>query len=457
MSGLVNMTANTLSAVVYAAFAVLVSPVAVGLFVGSFAILLLVLWPLLRLIRRLAADLVPVQARFTQRLQELLSGAKIVKSLGAEDRVHAEVRDDTSRIRWFSLRLVGLSEVAAAAELGIILSLVVLLLLHLTGLAGAVNAGVIGVILLRVSQRAQGAVSTAGQIAYGLPSMAVTMDMHAQLLEHRERSGHIAATGGFSTLRFEKVGFGYTQSREVLWDVDFGVERGEFVGIVGGSGAGKTTLVDLALGLLNPTAGRILVDGVALADMERIGWRRKLGYVPQETILFNDTVYNNISAYRNGVAEADVHWAAEIAQATEFIAQLENGYDDFVGDRGVRLSGGQRQRLALARALAARPEILLLDEATSSLDSDAERDFQEALDNVRTHFTILAVAHRLSTVMRADRVLVMYEGRIVESGPPLELIDIPDGHFRRLYTLQTAQPQHREPASAQDDSEGERT
>ena len=440
---LLGFAGNVLSSGLYLAVAVFVSPVGVGLFVGSFALMLLAVWPLLRRVRVLAAELVPAQAGFAQRLGELLSGAKVMKALGVEERVQADLRRDTAKIRRLAVRIGGLTEITSGTELAIITSLSVLFLLHTTGLAGAVNAGVIGVILLRVSQRAQSIVTSASQVASGVPSIAATLMMYDELHAHQEPSGSAVPGHSFGILRFDSVSYEYDPGRGVLRSLDFDVAQGEFVGVVGGSGAGKTTFVDLSLGLLNPTSGRIMVDATPLAEMDRIAWRQHLGYVPQDTILFNDSIYNNIAAYRPGVSDADVRWAVEIAQAREFIEHLEQGYDHVIGDRGATLSGGQRQRLALARALAGHPEILLLDEATSSLDSHAEHEFQQALENTRSGFTILAVAHRLSTVMRADRVIVLEEGRIVESGPPLELFGLPGGHFQRLHALQTAGPQSR--------------
>jgi len=437
----ISLIAHSLTALVYLAFALMVSPIAVGLFLTSVALLLLVLWPVLRLVRRVSAEIIPVQSQFAQRVQELLSGNKVIKALGAEDRVLSEIEDDTSRLRRLSLKQGILTELTGAAELGLMMSLVVLFILSEFELANAINAGVIGLILLRLSQRAQGAIATLGQIAGGVPSTGFVLETLEDLRAHREQSGEKVLAGNFRTLQFENVSYKYSTGREVLHGIDFSAKNGEFIGIVGGSGAGKTTLVDMVLGLLSPTVGRIVLNDIELGDTDRTAWRRRLGYVSQETILFNDTVRNNISAYRSGVTDEDVQWVAEIAQATEFIDRLENGYDDVIGDRGVRLSGGQRQRLALARALATRPEILLLDEATSSLDSHAEYEFQKALENVRQEFTIISIAHRLSTVIHADRILVLDEGKIVESGSPSELLKIQGSYFKRLYEIQIDHPE----------------
>jgi ABC-type multidrug transport system fused ATPase/permease subunit len=216
------------------------------------------------------------------------------------------------------------------------------------------------------------------------------------------------------------------------------IKRGDFVGIVGSSGAGKTTLVDLMLALLRPTAGDILVNGLPLQHISSRGWRRLIGYVPQETVLFNDSIMNNITLLREGVTAQDAIWAARVADAAEFIHTFPEGFDTLVGDRGAKVSGGQRQRLALARALAHRPQILLLDEATSSLDSFSEQKIQNAIEELRDELTIIVVAHRLSTVMNADRIIVLDAGEIVEQGNPRQLIES-DSKFRDMHALQAVQ------------------
>lgn len=438
LNSLLTFIMAALSAVVYLFFALLVSPVAVGLFILSFAILVLILFPLLRLIRKLALDLIDVRKELAQKIDELLSGVKVMKALGSNERVHSQIQSDTSRMRRLLVHVGFLREISSATDLGIIVAVVVLFILQITGLEQALNAGVIGVILLRMSQRTQAAIAAVTPIIEGLPSLESTTSTLETLRSNREQAGDAVPNETLSSLKFEDVSYSYDGRVDVIEELNFEMLRGEFTGVVGQSGSGKTTLVDLILGLLNPTNGRIVVDGLDLSDLQRIAWRRRLGYVPQDPTLFHDTIYNNIAAYRPDVTTEDVLWAADVAQAHEFIENLDNGYEYVVGDRGVRLSGGQRQRLALARALATRPNFLLLDEATSSLDGHAEHEFQMALENARSQMTVIAIAHRIPTVMGADRIIVMYEGTIVESGPPLELLKNPEGSFLKLYSVQSS-------------------
>jgi ATP-binding cassette subfamily B protein len=217
-------------------------------------------------------------------------------------------------------------------------------------------------------------------------------------------------------VRFEDVWFGFDRSRMVLNGIDLDVRAGEIVAIVGPSGSGKTTMMALLQRLYDPTSGSIRVDGRDLRELKQRALRRHIGVVLQDGLLFNDTVRTNIAYGSEGASEAEIVAAAKAAHAHEFIVELANGYDTYVGERGSHLSGGQRQRLSIARALLKDPAILILDEATSALDAESEALVQEALDRLVRGRTTFVIAHRLSTVMHADRIIVLKGGRIVEQG-----------------------------------------
>jgi subfamily B ATP-binding cassette protein MsbA len=221
----------------------------------------------------------------------------------------------------------------------------------------------------------------------------------------------------------------------VLRDVSFTARRGDVIAIVGASGAGKTTLVDLIPRFHEPTAGRILLDGVDTREITLPSLRRLTGIVSQDTVVFNDTVRNNLAYGAAAYSDEQVASAARAANAEEFIRELPQGYDTVLGERGTRLSGGQRQRIAIARALLVDPPILILDEATSALDSESERLVQEAIDRLLTGRTVFVIAHRLSTVMHATQILVLDRGRVVERGTHEELL-ARRGHYHRLHALQ---------------------
>jgi subfamily B ATP-binding cassette protein MsbA len=252
----------------------------------------------------------------------------------------------------------------------------------------------------------------------------------AEVPQPGERKAHFERE-----VEYERVSFHYPANADVLHEVSFRLARGQVLALVGPSGAGKTTLADLLPRFHDPTAGRVLLDGIPLTQLDRHSLRRLMGVVSQDTVLLNDTVHANISYGRPQASRGEVIAAAAAANAEEFVSQLPQGYDTLLGERGTRLSGGQRQRIAIARALLRDPPILILDEATSALDAESERLVQQAIDRLMRHRTVLVIAHRLATVRHADHIVVLDNGRVVERGNHEELFRR-GGLYRRLYDLQ---------------------
>jgi subfamily B ATP-binding cassette protein MsbA len=261
-----------------------------------------------------------------------------------------------------------------------------------------------------------------------------------QLEEHRAHPGTEPFGGLRQGLELRGVGFAYQGGPPVISDLDLRVERNRTVALVGPSGAGKSTVVDLLTGLLSPQSGAVLVDGRDLASVDPGQLRRVVGYVPQEPMLFDDTVANNISLWSVDPAQpegmARIRDAARRASCDGFVQAMPGGYASRVGDRGVKLSGGQRQRLSIARELFKSPEILILDEATSALDSESEALIQASIQALRGTMTILIIAHRLSTIRGCDHLYVLENGRLAEEGGFQELLDRPSSRFRRMCELQ---------------------
>lgn len=235
-------------------------------------------------------------------------------------------------------------------------------------------------------------------------------------------------------LAFDHVGFAYNKEK-VLKNISFRVEKGKTIALVGTSGGGKSTIADLIPRFYDPTEGAVKIDNIDIKDYDIESLRRLMGIVTQESILFNDTIYNNIAFGMDDPKEEDVIHAAKIANAHDFIQEMEYGYDTNIGDRGMKLSGGQRQRISIARAVMKNPPILILDEATSALDSESEKLVQQALSNLMKNRTSIIIAHRLSTIQHADEILVIQGGEIAEQGTHSDLISR-DGLYKKLNVMQ---------------------
>jgi ATP-binding cassette subfamily B protein len=249
--------------------------------------------------------------------------------------------------------------------------------------------------------------------------MMEVLDQNPEVAD-REGAGLLKVDGG--TIRFEHVGFSYDPERQILKDVSFEVPAGKMVAIVGPSGAGKSTISRLLLRFYDVTSGRITIDGQDIRDVTQASLRAAMGVVPQDTVLFNDTIFYNIKYGRHDATDDEVFAAAKMAQIDDFVKTLPDGYNTMVGERGLKLSGGEKQRVAIARTILKAPPILILDEATSALDSHTEREIQDALDRVSKDRTAVVIAHRLSTIIHADNILVLDAGRVVEQGTHAELV-----------------------------------
>jgi subfamily B ATP-binding cassette protein MsbA len=379
-------------------------------------------------------------------LHETITGNRIVKAFGMESWEVARFRKAAQRL--FRANLRSVAAAAISSPLMDIFGAVAIALLLLLGRAqiahheltlGAFIAFVAAVLSMYNPVRKFAVFNNSFQQALGASSQLFTfMDAEDVVIEKPRAK----ALPPFSqSVRFEGVCFSYQSdgedSREILRGIDLEVKRGEILAVVGSSGAGKSTLVHLLPRFFDVTAGRILVDGHDVRDVTLASLRSQIGIVTQDTVLFNDTVRNNIAYGQPHVPLKDVEAAARAALAHDFILALPSGYDTVIGERGVRLSGGERQRLAIARALLKNAPILILDEATSALDSESEALVQSALHNLMSGRTVFVIAHRLSTVRRANRIVVIENGTIAEIGAHEELMQ-QVGTYRRLYELQFA-------------------
>jgi len=379
-------------------------------------------------------------------LHETITGNRIVKAFGMENWELERFRGAARRLFRANLRLV--AAFAISSPLMDILGSIAIALLLLMGrdqinkhvfTAGTFLAFIVAVFKLYDPVRKFALFNNNFQQAVGASSEIFRfMDMEDEV---REKPG-AKRMGKFArAIRFADVSFSYASaegSPVVLHDINLEVKAGEVLAVVGSSGAGKSTLVHLIPRFFDVSGGRILIDDNDVRDVTRESLRSQIGIVTQETVLFNDTVRNNIAYGQPHVSQKRVEEAARAARAYEFIRELPEGYNTMIGERGVRLSGGERQRIAIARAILKNAPILILDEATSALDSESESLVQSALQNLMSGRTVFVIAHRLSTVRRADRIVVLENGTISDIGAHEELMQ-KLGTYRRLYELQFAE------------------
>jgi subfamily B ATP-binding cassette protein MsbA len=287
---------------------------------------------------------------------------------------------------------------------------------------------------MAMQQNWQQAMSTIGSIEMVENEFRVTN-------ENKEKDGAIILDTKFEGILFNHLSFSYNNQQKILNNLEIEIKANTTIAFAGESGAGKTTLVDLLTLLLKPTEGELLVNGISSDQIQLSSWRSQIGYVSQDTVVFDDTIANNICLW-NGEYKNDpdirkkVEEAAKKAHADGFINQMPNGYETMVGERGVRVSGGQKQRLFIARELYKNPSLLILDEATSALDSESERYIQESIDNLKGALTVVIIAHRLSTIRNADIIYVMDKGRIIESGSFEELAAKEHSRFSKMVNIQ---------------------
>ncbi len=379
-------------------------------------------------------------ADISQILQETISGNRIVKAFGMEPFEVRRFREAARRLFQINLRYVRAQ--ALSSPLMELLGGVMIVSLLAVGrqqiLAAKLTAGsflVFIITLLKLYEPVKRLTGINNAFHQALGASSVVFEYLDLPDEITDRPGARPIAAFQESVEFDNVRFAYDGGAPVLHDIRLHAKHGQMIAIVGTSGVGKTTLVNLLPRFFDVSGGRVLLDGRDVRDITIASLRAQIGMVTQETILFHDTVHNNIGYGRPGAAQADIEQAARAALAHDFIMQLPQGYDTMIGERGQRLSGGQRQRLAIARALLKNAPLLILDEATSELDTESEREVQKALGNLIEGRTVFVIAHRLSTIHKADRIIVLDDGQIAESGTHDELI-AHGGLYRKLYEMQ---------------------
>jgi subfamily B ATP-binding cassette protein MsbA len=427
--------------------AIMLDPTLAGLGLGLLPIAAAPLWWFSRQLRQTSRQQQEGMGRLTALLHETLQGHRVVQAFGQEHAEAARLTTQSERLFRLFLRASVLRSVPLADLIGGLAAAAVLWWGGASVIAGVRTQGTLMafvVTLFLLYQPLRRLVQTNFVVQQGLAGAERVFGFLDTTPAIVDRPHATALLGVRNAIAFERVTFGYEPGVPVLQAVDLRIPVGAVIAVVGPSGSGKSTLADLLLRFHDPTEGRITIDGRDLRALTLASLRARIAIVHQFPFLFNETIRWNIAFGAPGCSDAEVVAAARAANAHEFIAALPAGYDTRVGDLGVRLSGGQRQRIAIARALLRDAPILVLDEATSSLDPASEATVQEALDRLMAHRTTLVIAHRPSTLRGADGIVVLCDGRIVESGTHAELVGRPS-LYRTLYEAPVDSP----PATAQ--------
>jgi subfamily B ATP-binding cassette protein MsbA len=402
-----------------------------------------ILAEIIRRLKRKAVQSQETLGRIVNILDETFGGMRVVSAFNARNFILKKIDDETSYHRKVNLSIARKNELASPVSetLGVMIVAVILyfggsLVLGKNSELSPTEFIAFLVLFTQIIQPAKNFSNGITSLQKGTVSAQRIFDVIDLQSAIQNKPNAIILKEFKDQIEFDNVSFAYDKDH-VLQNINLIIEKGKTIALVGPSGGGKSTLADLVPRFYDPAQGQVLLDGISLADYEIESLRKQMGIVTQESILFNDSIFNNIAFGMENVREEDVIRAAKVANAHDFIMQTEDGYQTTIGERGSKLSGGQRQRLSIARAVLKNPPILILDEATSALDSESERLVQDALNNLMKNRTSIVIAHRLSTIQHADEIIVIQNGQIIERGRHDALI-LQSGLYRKLNEIQKA-------------------
>ncbi|MBT6937920.1 MAG: ABC transporter ATP-binding protein [Candidatus Marinimicrobia bacterium] len=443
----VKLVTNIITAAVYLIFAFYISwkSLLIGFIAGS--IMLLFFQYFNKYLRQISRKQTKQTSELNKNLIQILHGFKYIISTSQYNHIKGSVKTSIRLLSdYFRKTKIIVSFIESIREPIVIIILLVIVGFHFNYYGSGIEE--ITVTLLLLYRSINYMTASHGQwqkVISKVGAIEVVNDELENLTMAKELDGKDKINSFSKEIRLKNIYYSFNKSSKeenVLCDINLTISANTTIGIIGESGAGKSTLVDLLTILLKPTKGELLIDGQSTSDLKLESWRNQIGYVCQDSVMFDDTIANNIGMwsgnyrldkeYRN-----NVHQIAKSARADIFINELKNGYETVIGDRGIRLSGGQCQRLFIARELYKKPKLLILDEATSALDTESEKHIQESIDFLKGKMTVVIVAHRLSTIKNADQIYVLDKGRIIESGSFNELQQSENSRFRKMIEIQS--------------------
>jgi ABC-type multidrug transport system fused ATPase/permease subunit len=408
-----------------------ISPITTLYTVLGGGVLVLFVTPFVKRLKRMWGQLADSEKDISQFLAEHIIGIKVLKASGVNERAFLVAQKLLLHMRQVYIQqiLVRTIPTSLFQPASIVFVTILFLITYNAGEFNIVSFAVLLYLVSKIFTYLESGQSTIHSFAELMPYVRNILAYKVALGAAAE---HATAGAPFSfskSLEVRNVSFAHADRKEVLHNVSFFLSRNETLGIIGPSGAGKTSVADILLRLFDPTRGELLVDRISAHNISLESWRNHMGYVSQDIFILNGTIEENVRFYREGISDADIIMVLREANALSFVEELPHGVRTIVGDRGLTLSGGQRQRIALARALVTRPDILVLDEATSALDHESEQLIQESIKKMHGHTAIIIIAHRPSSVAHADRILVLDKGSLVEQGTPEELLRNQGSYF----------------------------
>ncbi len=438
-SALLSYTSSTvillINALIYIVIAFNISPTVIGITIAVGGIFFLSFKPLVYRVRIVSHQSADILKRVANHINESMIGMKTIKAMHLESAVFERSVMYFEDLRKIEMKTSVLASVTyiVTQPLSIFLIIGLFIFSYKTTEFNFASFAVIVYAINKIFTYIQDGQARLQNINALYPFLRTAYEYENRAMDNQEGRGITENVDFTNDISMKNVSFQYQDKDHTLSNINIKILHGNIVGIIGPSGAGKTTLVDLLLQLIRPTQGEILIGNVSISDIKKEIWRNNIGYVSQDVFLINDTIENNIKLHNKNILDKDMIDASKIAGIYDFIISQPEGFKAQVGERGMEISGGQRQRIALARVLARKPKIIILDEATSALDNESELLIQKAIEELRGSVTVIMIAHRPSTVKNADKLIILEQGKIAETGTPAELLENTESYFYKTY------------------------